>query len=186
MSSPLVWFVIRGSGVVLVVVLALALALGVLSTGRAGSRWWPRFVTQGLHRNLALAGLALALAHVVLVVVDDYVDIRWWQALLPFRPVERPVWGSFGTVAFELMLVVVVTSLARHRLGHTAWRWVHLSAYAVFVLGVAHGLGMGTDAREPWSIGVTLASVVVVLVATASRLVVLRRAPGRAMGTVAR
>jgi sulfoxide reductase heme-binding subunit YedZ len=54
---------------------------------------------------------------------------------------------------------------------------VHLSAYAVFALSVAHGLGMGTDAGEPWSVAVTAASVGLVLVATGARVVVLRRAP---------
>lgn len=179
MSSPLAWFVLRGSGVVLVIVLALSLTLGVLSTGRAAARWWPRFVTQGLHRNLALLGLVLALVHVVTVVADDYVDIRWWQAFLPLWPVERPLWGSLGTVSFDLLLAVVLTSLLRRRLGHGAWRWVHLAAYPVFGLGVAHGLGMGTDATEPWSLAVTVVSVAVVLVAItwrlASRLVVLGR-----------
>ena len=176
MSSPMAWFVIRGSGAVLVIVLALSLALGVLSTGRAAARWWPRFVTQGLHRNLALLGLALALVHVVTVVADDYVDIRWWQAFLPLWPVERPPWGSLGTVSFDLLLAVVLTSLLRRRLGHGTWRWVHLSAYPVFVAGVAHGLGMGTDAAEPWSVGVTVAAVATVALAVVSRLAVLGRA----------
>ncbi len=175
MSSPLAWFVIRGSGVVLVVVLALSLTLGVLSTGRVAGRWWPRFLTQGLHRNLALLGLMLALVHVVTVVADDYVDIRWWQSFVPLWRSERPLWGSFGTVSFDLMLAVILTSLLRRRLSHGAWRWVHLAAYPVFLLGVAHGLGMGTDAIEPWSLTVTVTSVAMVLVAAASRLIVLGR-----------
>ncbi len=175
MSSPLAWFVIRGTGVVLVIVLALSLTLGVASTGRAAWRWWPRFVTQGLHRTLALLGLVLAAVHVVTVVADDYVDIRWWQAFVPAWPADRELWGSFGTVAFDLLLAVVVTSLLRRRLGHGAWRGVHLTSYLLFVLSVAHGLGMGTDAAEPWSLGVTLAAIAAVLVSVGSRLVVLRR-----------
>ncbi len=175
MSSPLAWFVIRGSGVVLVIVLALSLALGVLSTGRSAGRWWPRFLTQGLHRNLALLGLVLTAVHVVTVVADEYVDIRWWQAFVPWWPLEQQPWGAFGTVAFDLVLAVVLTSLLRRRIGHAAWRWVHLTAYPVFAMAVAHGLGTGTDATEPWSVAVTVACVAVVCLSTASRLVVLRR-----------
>ena len=50
MTGPLLWYANRGTGVVLLVVFSLTVLLGVLATDRAVSPWWPRFVTQGLHR----------------------------------------------------------------------------------------------------------------------------------------
>ncbi len=174
-NGPALWFANRGTGVVLLVVVTLSTVLGVLSTARASSRLWPRFLTQGLHRNVALLAVALTVAHAATAVIDEYVDIRWWQALVPFGATYRPFWLSLGTLAFDLMLAAAATSLLRHRMRHGLWRAIHVSTYAVFALGVVHGIGIGTDTGEPWSVAVTVGCVVAVLLAAATRLVTLRR-----------
>lgn len=177
MNSPALWFANRGSGLVLLAVVTLSTVLGVLSTSRAGSRWWPRFLTQGLHRNIALLSVALTVAHAATAVVDEYVDIRWWQAVVPFGATYKPLWLSLGTLALDLMIAAAVTSLLRHRLRHGLWRTIHVTTYAIFGLGVVHGIGIGTDAREPWSVAVTVVCVAAVLLAAITRLVTL---PSRA------
>src|SRR4051812_21139442 len=53
MTSPLLWYLNRGTGVVLLVLFSATVVLGVLATGRSATPLWPRFVTQGLHRSLA-------------------------------------------------------------------------------------------------------------------------------------
>jgi DMSO/TMAO reductase YedYZ heme-binding membrane subunit len=174
-NGPALWFANRGTGVVLLAVVTAAVVLGVLSTSRAGSRWWPRFLTQGLHRNVALLGFFLVVVHAGTAVVDEYVDIRWWQAVVPFGATYKPLWLSLGTISLDLMAAVALTSLVRHRMNRRVWHAVHLSAYAVFVLGVVHGSGIGTDATEPWSAAVTVTCVAAVALATLSRLVSLRR-----------
>ena len=58
-------------------------------------------------------------------------------------------------MALDLLIVLVVTSLARMRLGHRAWRLVHWSGYACWPVAVAHGVGGGgTDERTTWAIGI--------------------------------
>ena len=63
----------------------------------------PRFVAQSLHRNLALS------VAVLLVAARDhggrrqYVDIRWWQALVPVGATYMPLWLGLGTVALDLI-----------------------------------------------------------------------------------
>ena len=169
------WFLNRGTGVVLLVLLTVSTALGVLSTARAGSRWWPRFLTQGLHRNVALLSMALLLAHVTTAVVDSYVDIRWYDALVPGRSAYQPLWLALGTVALDLLLAVTATSLLRHRMAHRTWRVVHVATYAAWVLGLVHGIGIGTDAAEPWSVGVSVGCGTTMLVCVLARLATVRR-----------
>ena len=60
MTSPLLWYLNRGTGVVLLVLFTATVVLGVLATGRSTTPLWPRFVTQGLHRSLAALGRAHA------------------------------------------------------------------------------------------------------------------------------
>ncbi len=176
MTSPLLWYLNRGTGVVLLVVFTLSVVLGVLATGRAATPLWPRFVTQGLHRTLAALSVLLLTAHALSAVVDEYVDIRWWQALVPVGASYQPLWLGLGTLALDLTLVVVATSLARSRMPHRAWFLVHLTTYAAWVAGVAHGIGIGTDAARGWMVLITAGCVAAVGVATLARVVAVARA----------
>lgn len=167
------WFVNRGSGVVLVALLTLATTLGVLSTLRAGSRWWPRFATQTLHRNVSLLALALLGVHLTAPVLDDFVELHWYSPLLPVGggyAAEHRTGMVAAAVALWCLLLVTVTSLLRHRLPHRFWRTVHLLTYLAWALGVLHGVLMGTDTTTWWGLGVTLVSVAVVAAAVALRL----------------
>ena len=65
MTSPLLWYLNRGTGVVLLIVFTATVVLGVLATGRSATPLWPRFVTQGLHRSLAALSVFMLVAHVV-------------------------------------------------------------------------------------------------------------------------
>lgn len=180
-EGPFLWYLNRATGVVLLVVLTLAVLLGVLAgSGRAG-RGMPRFVTQALHRNLALLSLVALAVHVGSAVADTYVDIRWWQALVPAGATYQPVWLGLGTLALDLMAVIVLTSLLRDRLGHRAWRAVHLLSWPAWVLSVAHGVGIGTDLKHPEGVAVaaTAACVAAVAVAVVVRLARLVRQDAR-------
>jgi predicted ferric reductase len=161
-DERLLWFLNRGSGVVVLVLLTASTALGVLSTMRLSSTRWPRFVTQALHRNIALLVLVLMIVHAGTAIADEYVDLSMIDAFVPFASTDRVFWGSLGTLSLDLVLLAVVTSVSRHRFGLRRWRAVHLSTYAAWPLGLAHGLGMGSDQRSGWSIVLTVACVAVV------------------------
>lgn len=172
MDGPLLWFLNRGTGFTLMVLLTATVLLGILATrGAAGGRM-PRFVTQSLHRNLALLSVALLGVHVTTAVVDTYVDIRWWQALVPVGATYMPLWLGLGTVSLDLIALVAVTSLLRTRLGHRTWHAVHLLSWAAWAVAVAHGIGIGTDLRASSKLAVvpTIACVAAVLLAATVRL----------------
>lgn len=170
-DSRLTWFAARSTGVVCLVLLTFSLALGIGASTRMSSARWPRFVTQSLHRSLSLLALALLLAHIVAVILDDFVDITITDSVIPFVSTYRPIWMGLGTVASDLLVAVTVTSLLRHRIGYGTWRAVHWTSYACWPLSVVHGLGTGSDTREAWSLWLTLACVALVLLAVAWRVV---------------
>jgi sulfoxide reductase heme-binding subunit YedZ len=160
--GPLLWFANRSTGVVLIGLLTMSTAMGVVSTARAGSVRWPRFATQALHRNVSLLTTAMLLVHIATSVIDTYVDIRWYDAVIPFLGSYSRLWLGVGAVASDLLIAVVVTSLIRSRLNHRRWRSVHLLSYLGWALGVAHGLGIGTDAGTGWGMAISALSVGVV------------------------
>jgi methionine sulfoxide reductase heme-binding subunit len=168
-EGPVLWYLNRSTGLVLLVLLTLAVVLGTLATrGGAGSRP-PRFVVQSLHRNLALLAVVTLGLHVATAVLDEFVDIRWWQAFLPWELRYEPLWLALGILALDLMLAVTVTSLLRTRMQVETWWWVHLTAYAVWVLSMVHGLLIGTDSAEGWVQAVYAGCAAVVVLAVLVR-----------------
>jgi hypothetical protein len=142
---------------------------------------WPRFITQGLHRNLSLLSVAFICAHVATTVIDGFAPIRWLDAVVPLASAYRPLWLGLGAVAFDLVLALVATSLIRVRMGYRSWRAVHWLAYACWPVAVLHGMGTGSDTTAVWMLAVDAICVGAVLAAVVWRAGrdVARRAPAR-------
>jgi hypothetical protein len=85
------------------------------------------------------------------------------DAVVPFLSPYRTFYIGLGTIASDLILLLVITSVLRKRFtaDGSAWRWraIHYSSYAAFVFGVLHGL-LGGRAAKPyvdWSYGFAIA-----------------------------
>jgi methionine sulfoxide reductase heme-binding subunit len=170
MSSQELWYLTRATGLVALVLLTGTIVLGVLGTARVASERWPRVVTSGLHRNLALTATALVGVHVITTVLDPFAPISLVAAFVPFASSYRPVWLSLGAVAFDLLLAVLITSLLRDRLSHRLWQAVHLLVYACWPIALWHGLGTGTDTRLTWVLAINAGCVLAVAAAAWWRL----------------
>jgi sulfoxide reductase heme-binding subunit YedZ len=171
MADPkLLWYAARSTGAVSLALLTVTMVLGLTAARRVSSARWPRFVTQSLHRTVALLAVLLLAGHLVALVLDDFVEIRLVEAFVPFVGTYRPLWLGLGAIATDLVALLVVTSLLRSRLPHAAWRAVHLTAYACWPLAVLHGLGTGTDPRHGWFVALTLACAALVAGALLRRL----------------
>ena len=167
--SPL-WYATRATGVVALILLTVTVVLGIAGSARFATARWPRVITAGLHRNVALLVVAFVGVHVLTTVLDSYAAIGWISVVVPFSSSYRPLWLSLGTVAFDLLLALVVTSLLRARLGYRAWRIVHWLAYVSWPVALWHGLGTGTDSRLPWLLALDAAAVAAVACAVWWRL----------------
>jgi methionine sulfoxide reductase heme-binding subunit len=181
-STPL-WYATRATGLVALVLLTASMALGLLASVRFQRPAWPRFVTQGLHRNLALLALGFTAVHVLTTVLDSFVSIPLQDAFIPFISSYRPIWVGLGAIALDLMLALIITSLLRARMGLRSWRVVHWAAYLCWPVAVLHGLGTGTDTPVRWVLALTAACVVVVAGLTIWRLAVAW--PGRPVASTA-
>jgi len=170
MTNSVLWYTTRGAGAVTLILLSSVVVLGILSTLRVQSRSWPRFLTSGLHRNLALVTLIFLALHIVTAVVDPYTNLGWAAALIPFSSSYRTLWLGLGVIAFELLAAIIVTSLVRGLIGHRTWRAIHWLTYAAWPIGVLHGIGTGTDTLSVWMLAITAGCLAAVGVAVFLRL----------------
>lgn len=172
MNDPrLLWWIDRSAGLVSLVMLTVVMLLGVLATGRPGTATRPRGFVQALHRQLSLVATVLLGVHIGTAVADSFVPLQLADVAVPFRAGYRPVWIGFGTLALDLLVVLLITSLLRTRLGHTGWRTVHFAAYALWPMAVVHALGSGSDMHAGTVHVVGLVCVALVLCGAGWRLV---------------
>ena len=171
-TSKAVWYLMRGSGVVSLILLTASFVLGITTAVRWATARWPRFVVEGLHKNVSLLAVVFLGVHIVTAVLDGYVPIRWVDTVVPFASKYQPLWIGLGALAFDMLVAVILTSLLRVRLGHRVWRATHWLAYACWPVAVVHGLGVGSDSGQPWMQVIDLVAVAAVVSAVCWRLVV--------------
>ena len=168
--SPL-WYASRGAGATALVLLTLSVVLGIVDQQRWRPARWQRFVVDALHRNVALLVLAVLVVHVGAAVLDSFAPIGLKDVFIPFGSPYRPLWLGFGALAFDLLLLVLLSSVLRRHFGHRAWRSIHWLAYVSWPVAVVHGLGTGTDAKSGWMLALTFTCVAAVLVAVWVRVI---------------
>ena len=169
------WYLTRASGAVALVLLTASVCLGILGPLRFSAPRWPRFAVDSVHRDVSLAGVALIVVHVVTTVLDGFAPINLVDGVIPFVSPYRPFWLGLGTLSFDLILALVITSLMRRRLGYNAWRAIHWLAYVSWPIAVLHGLGTGSDVKKWWMLLITVVCIGAVLAAVLGRINVVDR-----------
>jgi predicted ferric reductase len=150
MTDQALWALGRGNGTTALIVLTISLAMGIATRSGRRVAALPRFAVADVHRVAALTGTVLVALHLALLFFDPYAQLRLVDFVVPFLGAYRPLWLGLGTVAVDVLVVVIVSSLLRHRIGVRAFRVVHWATYALWPLAMAHAVGNGTDAGHPW------------------------------------
>ncbi|WP_370376254.1 ferric reductase-like transmembrane domain-containing protein [Catenulispora sp. GAS73] len=140
----------RATGIVTLLMLTLSVFLGVVTRSRRSTRRLPRFVVVGLHRNVSLMVLIFLALHVATTVIDSYTSISLLDAFVPFLSQYRTEWLGLGTIASDVLVVLVLTSLMRERIGYRTWKVLHWLSYACWPVAVLHAWGTGTDPGVAW------------------------------------
>jgi sulfoxide reductase heme-binding subunit YedZ len=180
-TSTTLWYTMRATGVVALVLLSGTMVLGILTAGRTSSRAWPAFARADLHKRVSLLAVVFLALHVLTAVLDTYVNVGWASALVPFASPYRPVWTGLGTMGVDLIVAVAVTSALRQRISARTWRGVHWLAYGSWPVAMAHSLGMGTDASTLWMDGLAAVCTAAVVGALIWRVTDHRRSRERAL-----
>jgi len=166
-----IWYMIRATGVVTLVLLSLTTVLGLLSASRVRTPRWPAFAQVDLHRRATMLALAFLGIHVVSSVLDTYVHVGLVSVFIPFTSSFKPFWTGLGAVAVDLLAALAISSALRQRIAPRVWRGLHWLAYGCWPVAMAHALGAGTDASRLWMDGAAAICTVAVGSALAWRIV---------------
>jgi predicted ferric reductase len=111
----------------------LTLLLGLLMSMRYSAvRHWPHYHRLNiflLHRWLAYSTLALAVCHPLVLLFLHTPKFRVVDIVWPVHSFLQPKLNVTGAVALYLLLLIVISSLLRHRIGRPIWRRLHYLAF---------------------------------------------------------
>jgi len=96
--------------------------------------------------------------------------VKAFDLAVPFLAAYRPLWLGLGTLAVDVLAIVTVVSLLRHRVGPKTFRAVHWATYALWPMALLHALGSGTDAGTTWFRGLAVVCAGAVVAAIGWRL----------------
>jgi len=154
-------FMLYYAGVFALVGLTASVGVGLLATDRIIMTPGHRVMAQAVHRAVSFGALAFLVIHIVTEILAQRAHAI--DALIPFLSPYRTFYIGLGTIASDLILLIIVSSIWRKRFSAhgKAWQWraIHYSCYLAFVFGVMHGL-LGGRAAKPyvdWSYGFAIA-----------------------------
>jgi DMSO/TMAO reductase YedYZ heme-binding membrane subunit len=154
-------FMLYYAGVLALVGLTGSVLLGLVATDRIVMTPGHRVMAQAVHRAFSFGTLAFLIIHIVTEILAQRSHVI--DAVVPFLSPYRTFYIGLGTIASDLIVLLVVTSIVRKRFtAHgKAWRWraIHYTSYVAFVFGVLHGLLGGRTAKPyvDWSYGFAIA-----------------------------
>ena len=170
MSSIDLWYTTRATGIVALVLLSATMVLGILTAGRAKSAL-PRYARVDIHRRLSALTVAFLAIHVLTSVLDSYVHIDPIAIVIPLASNYHRLWLALGTVSVDAFLAVAISSALRQFISARSWRLVHWMAYVSWPVAIAHSLGMGTDSKLDWVLGLVATCIAAVVGAVSWRIV---------------
>jgi hypothetical protein len=154
-------FMLYYAGVLALIGLTGAVLVSLLATDRIVMTPGHRVMAQAVHRAFAFGTLAFLIIHITTEILAQRSHVI--DAVIPFLSPYRTFYIGLGTIASDLIVLLVITGILRKRFtGHgKAWQWraIHYSSYVAFVFGVLHGL-LGGRAAKPyvdWSYGFAIA-----------------------------
>jgi predicted ferric reductase len=177
-ASHLPWYLSRAAGITAYLLLSATMVLGLAIATRLGGRRLSRPVVFSLHEHLAWMGLAATGLHLGALLADSYLPFRVVDLLVPFAAPYRPAAVALGVIALYASVLITSSFAVRSRIGHRAWRTIHIASFGTYVLATAHGILAGSSTSQPWMQWLYLASGATVLLLTNYRILLTKQTPG--------
>ncbi len=144
------WLASRAAGIVALLCITLSVAVGLAMAGRVSRDRRLARILIGVHQQTALVGLVAIAVHGIALLGDRFIAPGLAGIAVPFVIDHEPVWTGLGIIGGWLAALLGLSYWIRDRIGAALWRRLHRATILVYVLSVAHTLGAGTDASEPW------------------------------------
>ncbi|MFN8151375.1 MAG: hypothetical protein U0R24_09660 [Solirubrobacterales bacterium] len=151
-TSHLFWLASRSLGIVALLLTSASVGFGLALSTRIGKRPGVAARFKVLHEAVALVSVGAIAGHGLLLLGDGFLRPTVAEIAVPFTMPVNPLWTGLGVIAGWLALAFTLSFYVRSSIGTALWRKLHRWTGIVFVLGLAHAIGSGSDTRSTWLI----------------------------------
>ena len=166
-----VWLVARATGVAAYIALCLSILSGIALRTSVLDFLAKNRALRSLHDFMTWVWIPLGALHVTALLLDRTARITPLDVIVPFQVSYAPIAIGLGTLSFDLVVIITVTSWLRRRMDDRVWRWIHRSSYLVFVTMFVHALLSGTDFSSPFISSISWSAALGIGLLAASRIV---------------
>jgi sulfoxide reductase heme-binding subunit YedZ len=167
----LFWITSRAAGIVALVLASLAVSLGLLMSTKLLRKRGPDLLA--VHEILSISAIVAIAVHGLALVGDKYLHPSLVDVAVPFVGSYKSGWTSLGIIAGWGTALLGLSYYARRWIGAKRWRSLHRLTALVWLAGLVHAVGEGTDAGQLWFL-----AMLAIVVAPALMLLVTRLARG--------
>jgi len=144
------WIASRASGLVALVLVTVSVTIGLLMAGKVMRRPGLSKKLMAVHEHTALAGLIAIAVHGISLLGDPWLNPGVAGITVPFALGFKPLFTGLGIFGGYLAGLLGLSYYFRKRIGAKRWRKAHRATVVVYLLGLVHAVGAGTDATAPW------------------------------------
>ncbi len=144
----LFWITSRAAGIVALVAASLAVSLGLMMSTKLLRRRAPDLLAT--HEVLSLSAIVAIVVHGAALLGDAYLHPSIADITIPFVSSYKSFWTSLGIIAGWGLIALGLSYYARRWIGSVRWRKLHRFTALLWLLGLGHALGEGTDAGQLW------------------------------------
>ncbi|MGH2879780.1 MAG: ferric reductase-like transmembrane domain-containing protein [Solirubrobacteraceae bacterium] len=174
--TPYLWWLAgRASGIVALALVTVAVIVGLTMSSKLLRRPGIGRTLLALHEHLALVALGAIAVHGLTLLGDPWLRPGLRGLTIPFAMSYRPLYTGLGILGGYLAALLGLSFYARKRIGARRWRKLHRATVLVWVLGVVHTLGAGSDGATQWLRAFVLLPAIPIAYLTTVRVLSARR-----------
>ncbi len=166
-TPHLFWITSRAAGIVALVLASLAVSLGLLMSTKLLRRRGPDLLA--FHEVLSVSTLVAIAVHGLALLGDQFTNLSFADIAIPFVTSYKTFWTSLGIIGGWGLALLGVSFYLRRYIGATRWRKLHRLTAVMWLAGLAHALGEGTDAGQIWFLAMIGLVVIPALLLLATR-----------------
>ncbi|HEX3242255.1 MAG TPA: hypothetical protein VHQ97_04180 [Solirubrobacterales bacterium] len=144
------WLASRASGLVALVLVTISVGIGLAMAGKVMRRPGLSRKLLAIHEHTALAGIVTIAVHGITLLGDPWLHPGIGGVTIPFTLGFRPLWTGLGIIGGYLAALLGLSFYARRRIGPRLWRRAHRATVLVYLLGLVHAIGSGSDVSAVW------------------------------------
>lgn len=139
------WYLSRAAGLTSFAALSMSVILGLLLSTKNNPKWLKKPFVFEMHQFSSVLSVVLIGVHIAALVFEPHGTFSPLELVVPFAGAYHRFWIGIGIIAAWLTAAITMSFWMKKRIGHRAWRMLHMASFAGYIMALGHGVAAGSD-----------------------------------------